>query len=87
MKVRILYFLTSFTQLITRLKNFFMAWLLALGIKEGLVECMTVCVKSEVILPSINLWNKCFDYELKNANAEIISVQFETSTSRTLRSE
>ena len=25
-------------------------WLLVLGIKEGLVECVTVCVKSVVIL-------------------------------------
>ena len=25
-------------------------WLLILGLKEGLVECATVCVKSEVIL-------------------------------------
>ena len=39
-----------FTQLTTRLKNFLRGWLLILGLKEGLVECATVCVKSEVIL-------------------------------------
>ena len=33
-----------------RLKNFLVGWLLVLGLKEGLVECATVCVKSEVIL-------------------------------------
>ena len=42
--------LTTFTQLTTRLKNFLRGWLLILGLKEGLVECATVCVKSEVIL-------------------------------------
>ena len=42
--------LTTFTQLTTRLKIFLMGWLLAFGIKEGLVECATECVKSEVIL-------------------------------------
>ena len=34
----------------TRLKNFLRGWLLVLSLKEGLVECATVCVKSEVIL-------------------------------------
>ena len=33
-----------------RLNNFLRGWLLVLGIKEGLVECATVCVKSVVIL-------------------------------------
>ena len=42
-------FLTTFTQLTARLKNFLRGWLSALGIKEGLVECATMCVKSEVI--------------------------------------
>ena len=50
MKVRILQFLTIFTQLTERLKNFLMSWLLVLGLKEGLVKCATVCIKSEVIL-------------------------------------
>ena len=27
-----------------------LVWLLVLGLKEGLVECATLCVKSEVIL-------------------------------------
>ena len=40
----------TFTQLIARLKNISRGWLLALDIKETLVECATVCVKSEVIL-------------------------------------
>ena len=40
----------TFTQLTTRLKNFLMGWMLVLGLKEGLVECATVGVKSEVIL-------------------------------------
>ena len=50
LKVRILPFLTSFTQLTARLKNFLRFWLLVLDLKEGLVECAIVCVKSEVIL-------------------------------------
>ena len=40
----------TFTQLSERLKNFLRGWLLVLGLKEGLVECATVCVKSVVIL-------------------------------------
>ena len=43
-------FLTTFTQLNARLKNFLMGWLLVLGLKECLVECATLCVKSEVML-------------------------------------
>ena len=50
LKVRILPFLTTFAQLSARLKNFLRGWLLVFGIKEGLVECATVCVKSVVIL-------------------------------------
>ena len=40
----------TFVQLSARLKNFSRGWLLVLSIKEGLVECATVCVKSVVIL-------------------------------------
>ena len=50
LKVRILPFLTTFTQLTKRLNNFLRGWLLILDLKEGLVECATVCIKSEVIL-------------------------------------
>ena len=64
MKVRILPFLTTFTQLTARLKNFLRGWLLVLSLKEGLVECATVCVKSEVILSYIlgrngPIWVRC----------------------------
>ena len=45
--------MTTFAQLSARLKNFLRGWLLVLGIKEGLVECATVCVKSVVILQSL----------------------------------
>ena len=40
--------MTTFTQLTARLKNFSRDWLLVLGQKEGLVDCATVFVKSEV---------------------------------------
>ena len=40
----------NFYSTVHKTKNFLRGWLLALGIKEGLVECATVCVKSEVIL-------------------------------------
>ena len=50
LKVRILQYLTTFTQLTARLENFLVDWLLVLGLKESLVECTTVCLKSEVIL-------------------------------------
>ena len=55
LKVRILPFLTTFTQLTARLKNFLRGWLLVLSLKEGLVECATVCVKSEVILLNVGV--------------------------------
>ena len=38
----------TFTQLNARLKNFLNGWLLVLGLKECLLECATMCVKSEV---------------------------------------
>ena len=43
-------FLTPFTQLTARLKNFLRGWLLVLGLNECLVESATLCLKSEVIL-------------------------------------
>ena len=63
LKVRILHILTTFTQVTARFKNFLMRWL---GLKEGLVEYATVCVKSWVILidlallsmPSIGAYKK-----------------------------
>ena len=45
----------TFTQLTARLKNFLRGWRLILGLQEGLVECATVCVKSEVMLNNIML--------------------------------
>ena len=42
--------MTTFTQLNARLKDFLNVWLLVLSLKEFLVECATLCVKSEVIL-------------------------------------
>ena len=48
--------MTTFTQLNARLKKFLMGWLLVLGLKECLVECATLCVKSEVML----LWDHSY---------------------------
>ena len=60
-KVRILPFLTTFAQLSARLKNFLGGRLLVLGIKEGLVKCATVCIKSVVILTFIfTKKNQCY---------------------------
>ena len=53
LKVRILSFLTTFTQLTARRINFYRGWLFIFGLKEGLVECATLCVKSEVILTKL----------------------------------
>ena len=39
-----------FAQVNSRLMEFLMGWLLVLGLKECLVECPIVCVKSAVIL-------------------------------------
>ena len=35
-----------------------MGWLLVLGLKESLVECATVCVKSEVTLILLHIMKK-----------------------------
>ena len=48
----------TFAQLSPRLKNLLRGWLLVLGLKEGLVECATVCVKSVVILKYNDVKNK-----------------------------
>ena len=45
----------TFAQLSAWLKNFLGGWLLVLGIKKGLVECATVCVKSVVILKYVSV--------------------------------
>jgi len=50
LKVRILPFLTTFTQLTAGLENILRDWLLVWGLKERLVEFATVRVKSEIIL-------------------------------------
>ena len=52
LKVRILHLLATFTQVTPRLKNFLVGWLLVLGLKEGLVECVTVCVGHTIDLVS-----------------------------------
>ena len=52
LKVSILDILVTFTQVTVRLENFLVDWLLVLNLKEGLVECATVCVQSWV--------KKCF---------------------------
>ena len=46
--------MTTFTQLTARIKNFLVGWLLSWGLKEGLVECAIVCVKSWVILRNVH---------------------------------
>ena len=80
LKVRILPFLTAFVQLSVRHKNFLGGWLLVLGIKEGLVECATVCVKSVVILTFLHyfhMWKK-----RKNGSIYFRRMTFQTKTKR-----
>ena len=45
-----------------------MGWLLVLGLKEGLVECATVCIKSEVILIMLITWWNKKSYCWKSSN-------------------
>ena len=62
----------TFTQLNARLKNFLMGWLLALGLKECLVECATLCVKSEVILmKQYNAMNMA-TYDFLNSEQHVV---------------
>ena len=42
-----------FAQVNSRLMEFLMEWLLVLNLKEYLAECVTVCIKSEVMLLKI----------------------------------
>ena len=60
LKVRILPFLTTFAQLSARFKNFLGGWLLVLGIKEGLVECAAMCVKSHSDLECLGTFGNWF---------------------------
>ena len=65
MKVKILQFLTTFTQLNARPKFFLQGWLLALSIKEGPIKCAVVCNKSCVILSDLNqewIWAGLFEF-------------------------
>ena len=64
----------TFTQLNARLKNFLRGWLLVLSLKEGLVECATVCVKSEVILMKVEYSN---EKDMVPLNSALILFQFE----------
>ena len=52
--------MTTFAQLSARLKNFLRGWLLVLGLKEGLVEFATVCVKSVVMLGRVRGMDRYF---------------------------
>ena len=60
--------MTTFTQLTARLKNFLRGWLLVLGIKKGLVECATVCIKSEVILTMSDELDNLMDISIEIAS-------------------
>ena len=62
-------FLTTFSQLTVRLNKFLMDWLLILGLKEGLVKCVTLlCFQTWVILtvglsiPQLETWQLLFPY-------------------------
>ena len=59
LKVRLLSFLTPFTQLTAKLINFLWGLMLVLGLKKGLLECATVFIKSEFILM------QAYDYNTK----------------------
>ena len=48
--------MTTFTQLNARLKNFLRSWSLVFGLMECLVECATLCGKSEVMLKYVNTY-------------------------------
>ena len=91
LKVRILPFLTTFTQLTTRLKNFLRGWLLVISLKKGLVEWATVCIKSEVILLNIDekRKQKQFIHEFYNIckNSDLISHSRRTRAYRCLDEE
>ena len=56
-------FLRTLTQLTARLINYLM------GLNEGLVECATVCVKSEVILSQVHI-----EKRIKAGNRRFIQV-------------
>ena len=65
--------MTTFAQLSARLQNFLRGWLLVLGLKEGLVECATVCIKSAVILQKGIPTKKDLRRHLKFAHEKDIS--------------
>ena len=50
-----------FVQPSSRLMYFLMGWLLVLGLKDCLVKCATVCVRSMVILRDVFTWGNQYD--------------------------
>ena len=64
----------TFTQLNARLKNISMGWLLVLGLKECLVQCATLCVKSEVML--MHIYSESKRMTITNAHFTTISGHF-----------
>ena len=85
MEVGILSSLTTFTQLTARLENFLRGWLLILGLKEGLVECATVCVKSEVMLTFLNACSRSSPKQF-HEKTEFCKVYSPSMSSRTIKS-
>ena len=65
--------MTTFAQLSARLENFLRGWLLVLGLKEGLVQCATVCVKSVVII--LYRLQYCLEAELGTSKNIQVRVQ------------
>ena len=52
-----------------------MVWLLVLGQKEGLLECSTACVKSEVILTFTDLYVENYARFLQESNLTLAETQ------------
>ena len=65
----------TFSHLTATLKNLVIGWLLVLGLNEGLVECATACVKSEVILTFTDLYVENYARFLQESNLTLAETQ------------
>ena len=52
-----------------------MGWLLVLSLKEGLLECSTACIKSEVILTFTDLYVENYARFLQESNLTLAETQ------------
>ena len=84
LKVKIMQFLTTFTQLNARSKKILQGWLLALSIKEDPAICAIVCNKNWVILKYMPILGSYLT-TLVNCSGVVISLKIRVNWANTFQ--